>query len=127
LSKRSDRRSPRARSPGAEPVRVFVDADVLFAGSASTTGASHLVLQLSELGIIRAFTSRQARDEVERNLTRKLPAALPAFRALANAACAPAVEPTFNVRDFGAPKGIQVAEPGEFLAALRSRLAALAE
>lgn len=66
---------------------------MLFAGSASATGASHLILQLSELNIIRAFTSRQAREEVERNLTAKLPAALPAFRAIVAAACHPATEP----------------------------------
>jgi predicted nucleic acid-binding protein len=66
---------------------------VLFAGSASATGASHLILQLSELDIIRAFTSRQAREEVERNLAAKLPAALPAFRAMVAAACHPATEP----------------------------------
>ncbi|MEX0629311.1 MAG: PIN domain-containing protein [Chloroflexota bacterium] len=83
-----------APSVGAEPVQVFVDADVLFAGSASPTGASHLVLQLSELGVIQAFTSHQARDEVERNLAAKLPAALPAFRAIVAAACHPATEPT---------------------------------
>ena len=66
---------------------------MLFAGSASATGASHLILQLSELDIIRAFTSRQAREEVERNLAAKLPAALPAFRAIVAAACHPATEP----------------------------------
>ena len=67
---------------------------MLFAGSASPTGASHLVLQLSELGIIRAVTSRQAREEVERNLATKLPAALPPFRVIAAAACHPATEPS---------------------------------
>lgn len=89
----SSRRGTRRPSAGAEPVRVFVDADVLFAGSASPSGASHLILQLAELGVIQAFTSRQARDEVERNLVVKLPAALPAFRAIVAAACHPATEP----------------------------------
>lgn len=133
---------------------------MLFAGSASATGASHLVLQLSELGIIRAFTSKQAREEVERNLVAKLPAALPAFRAVVAAACEPATEPTttavrrliaadacdpkdapilaaalatdcpwlltFNVRDYRSGDRIRVAEPGEFICALRDRLARLA-
>ena len=67
------------------PIRVFLDSDVLLAGSASTTGASHLILQLSELGLIDAVASEQVRREVERNLERKLPAALPAFRLLAEA------------------------------------------
>ncbi|MEX0709606.1 MAG: PIN domain-containing protein [Chloroflexota bacterium] len=73
--------------------RVFIDADALFAGSASPTGASHLILQLGELRIIDLFASVQVRIEVERNLAAKLPAALPAFRAIAAAACQPAAEP----------------------------------
>ncbi len=134
---------------------------MLFAGSASPTGASQLVLQLSELGIIAAYTSRQAREEVERNLVIKLPAALPAFRAIVATACHPATEPpagavrrliaaqaadpkdapilaaalatgcswllTFNIRDHPAADRIRVAEPGEFLSTLRTRLTDLAE
>jgi predicted nucleic acid-binding protein len=68
------------------PIRVFVDSDVLLAGSASTTGASHLILQLSEIGLIDALACEQVRREVERDLERKLSAALPAFRLLAEAA-----------------------------------------
>jgi predicted nucleic acid-binding protein len=73
----------------AEPPRlprVFLDADVVVAGSASGSGASHLVLRLGELGLLDLISSRQARDEVERALARKLPSALPAFHALAKAA-----------------------------------------
>lgn len=78
--------------------RVFFDADVLIAGSASTSGASHLLLRLSEAGVIRGFTCAQALREVERNLTSKLPLALPVFRALLTAAQVrvardPAVDP----------------------------------
>lgn len=76
-----------------ERLRVFIDANALFAGSASPSGASHLILQLGELRIIDLFASSQVRGEVERNLTAKLPAALPAFRAIASAACQPAAEP----------------------------------
>lgn len=140
-------------------VRVFVDSDVLFAGSASANGASHLVLLLGELDLIHAFISTQVRTEVERNLAVKLPAALPAFRALADACCttlpdagaeqidevrdladakdapilATALEAgcawllTFNVRDYRAGERIRVAQPAEFLAALRQSLLALAE
>ena len=74
-------------------LRVCIDADALFAGSASPTGASHLILQLGELRIIDLFASNQVRGEVERNLAAKLPSALPAFRAIASAACQPATEP----------------------------------
>jgi predicted nucleic acid-binding protein len=72
---------------------VFIDADVLIGGSASTTGASHIVLRLGELGLIDAVSSAQVRREVERNLAAKLPAALPAFRLLADAACRWVVDP----------------------------------
>lgn len=67
-------------------LRVLTDSDVVIAGAASVTGASHLVLQLSELGLIEAVASEQIRQEVERNLENKLPQALPHFRLLADAA-----------------------------------------
>ncbi len=65
-------------------LRVFVDADVLFAGAASPSrhGASLVVLQLAEVTLIEAVTSRQVITEVERNLEDKLPHALPALRLL---------------------------------------------
>ena len=72
---------PRAR------LRICLDADALFAGAASITGASHLILQLGELGIIEVGVPKQARVEAERNLAAKLPAALPALRALLEACC----------------------------------------
>jgi predicted nucleic acid-binding protein len=71
--------------PG-DRLRVFFDADVLIAGSVSTTGASHLLVRLSELGLIQGLTCSQAVQEAERNLRRKVPAALPAFRAIVAAA-----------------------------------------
>ena len=70
----------------ATPVkpRVFVDADVLFAGAAapSEQGASLVVLRLAEITLIDAVTSRQVIGEVERNLAGKLPAALPSFHLI---------------------------------------------
>jgi hypothetical protein len=72
---------PRAR------LRICLDADALFAGAASVSGASHLILQLGELGIIEVGVPEQARVEAERNLVAKLPAALPAFRTLLEACC----------------------------------------
>ena len=65
-----------------DPPRVFVDADVIIAGLRSTSGASHLLLRVGELGLLHMVTSEQVRVEVERNLTRMLPSALPAFRVL---------------------------------------------
>jgi hypothetical protein len=65
--------------------RVFVDADVIFAGSASpsTHGASYVVLRMAELTLVECITSQQAITEVERNLAEKLPDKLPAFHLLA--------------------------------------------
>lgn len=62
--------------------RVFVDADVLFAGAASPSqhGASLLMLRLAELTLVEAVASQQVITEAERNLGDKLPEALPAFR-----------------------------------------------
>ena len=67
-------------------VRIFCDSDVLIAGSASTTGASYILLQLSELTLLDCLTSQYAVHEAERNLLAKLPAAVPAFRLILEAA-----------------------------------------
>jgi hypothetical protein len=66
--------------------RVFVDADVLFAGAASPSehSASLVVLRLAEITLIEALTSEQVIAEAERNLADKLPQALPAFRLIAS-------------------------------------------
>jgi predicted nucleic acid-binding protein len=72
--------------PPSNPTRqrVFVDADVLFAGSAAPSqhGASLAVLRLAEITLIEAIASQQVLDEAERNLAEKLPDALPAFRLI---------------------------------------------
>lgn len=62
-----------------------MDADVLFAGAASATthGASLVVLRMAEITLIEAFTSDQVIREVERNLQDKMPRAMPAFQLLA--------------------------------------------
>jgi len=61
------------------PVTVFFDSDAVIAGSASSSGASYLLLQLSELGLIRGMVSEQVLEECRRNIAAKLPAALPIF------------------------------------------------
>lgn len=73
-------------SSGSSKPRVFVDADVLFAGAAgpSEHGASLLVLRMAEITLIEAMTSHQAMTEAERNLEEKLPQALPAFQLIVN-------------------------------------------
>jgi hypothetical protein len=68
---------------GRKP-KVFIDADVLFAGSAAPSeyGASLVVLSMAEITLLEAYTCRQVITETERNLVAKLPRALPAFRLI---------------------------------------------
>jgi hypothetical protein len=74
--------------PATSPARprIFVDADVLFAGASSPSehGASLLVLRMAEITLVEALTSEQVIAEAERNLAEKLPQALPAFRLIAS-------------------------------------------
>ena len=69
---------------GPRKARVFIDADVLFAGAAASHehGASLVILRMAEITLIDAVTSRQAIVEAERNLDAKVPRALTAFRLL---------------------------------------------
>lgn len=67
-------------------VGIFCDADVLIAGAASTTGASHILLRLPELTLVKCLTSQSAVNEAERNLSAKLPAALAPFQLILKAA-----------------------------------------
>ncbi len=73
---------------GSSPrdIRIFFDADVIFAGSASPReyGASLVLLRMAEITLIKAVTSRQVIEEVERNLKDKIPSAMPAFQMIAN-------------------------------------------
>lgn len=64
--------------------KVFIDADVVFAGSASPSeqGASLVLLRMAEITLVEAYVSEQVLLEVERNLAKKLPQALPAFRLI---------------------------------------------
>lgn len=82
--------------PSLEKLRVFVDADVLFAGAASPSeqSASQVVLQLAEISLIDAVTSEQAVSEAERNLQAKLPEALEAFRLITSRALRILEDPT---------------------------------
>ena len=76
--------------PGQTPLtssrkpRVFIDADVLFAGSAAPSeyGASLVVLRMAEITLLEAYTCRQVIIETERNLVAKLPRVLPAFQLI---------------------------------------------
>ncbi|HEX3034259.1 MAG TPA: PIN domain-containing protein [Thermodesulfobacteriota bacterium] len=64
--------------------RVFLDADVIFAGSAAPTehSASNLILQMGEIGLIDCITSNQVTVELERNFEKKLSIKLPELRLI---------------------------------------------
>jgi len=76
--------------------RVFVDADVLFAGAAAPSehGASLTILRMAEITLIEALTCQQAIIEAERNLAVKLPVALPAFRLIVSRCLQIVFDPT---------------------------------
>jgi len=60
---------------------LFLDSSALFAGVISATGASRALLILSEAGRIGIIVSEQVLTETERALARKVPQALPYYRA----------------------------------------------
>lgn len=68
--------------PGTSTTKVFFDSDTIIAGSASRRGASFILLQLSELGLIQGFTSQKVVDECRKNLQMKLPDALSNFEQI---------------------------------------------
>lgn len=147
-------------TPSPLKPRVFIDADVLFAGAASSSehGASLVILRMAEITLIDAVASLQVVSEAERNLADKIPNALPAYRLLVSRCLrvVPDPEPqdlpgwagladakdlpilvaairehcswlvTHNVRHFRpGHSSITVLRPGEFLWAVRERLATL--
>jgi hypothetical protein len=67
-----------------QEIRVFFDSDVIFAGAASPNeySASLVLLRMAEITLIKAITCEQVITEVERNLSQKIPRALPAFHLL---------------------------------------------
>lgn len=68
--------------PGLSITRVFFDSDTIIAGSASRKGASFILLQLAELGLIQGIASQKVIEECRRNVQLKLPDALPQFEKI---------------------------------------------
>lgn len=71
-------------NPETVPLRLFFDSSVLIAGSFSQKGASHILLQLTNLTLLDGRISADVCVESERNVLAKLPAALPILRVLIN-------------------------------------------
>jgi predicted nucleic acid-binding protein len=65
---------------------LFLDSSALMAGIISAQGAARALLLLSENQKIHLLISEQVVTEVERNLARKAPAALPFAREMVRAA-----------------------------------------
>ena len=61
---------------------VFVDANILIAGSASRKGTSRVILGMAEYGMIQLIVTRQVIEETERNVRLKLPKMLPVLTEL---------------------------------------------
>ena len=82
-----------------EPLPVCVDADVLIAGLLSRMGASHAILVLGELGLLRLVLPETAVAEVRRNLAAKLPGAAPLFEEFLRAVSVQIHRPTAHDRE----------------------------
>jgi len=63
-------------------ISLFFDSSALMAGIVSAQGAARALLLLSEEGKVQLTISEQVIAEVERNLARKVPQALPLAREL---------------------------------------------
>jgi predicted nucleic acid-binding protein len=88
-----------ARPEKTEPLPVCVDADVLIAGLLSRTGASHAILVLGEVGLLRLVLPEAAVAEVRRNLVAKLPDAAPLFEEFLRAVPVQIHQPTAHDRE----------------------------
>jgi predicted nucleic acid-binding protein len=62
-------------------LRVFLDSNVVLSGLISGKGAPRLILDLLSIGlpILQGVTGRYNLGEIERNIARRLPEALPVF------------------------------------------------
>jgi len=88
-----------AQPEKTEPLPVCLDADVLIAGLLSRTGASHAILVLAELGLLRLVLPEAAVAEVRRNLAAKLPEAAPLFEEFLRSVPLQIHRPTSHDRD----------------------------
>ncbi|MFQ5808521.1 MAG: putative toxin-antitoxin system toxin component, PIN family [Armatimonadota bacterium] len=61
---------------------AFIDSNVWIAGVASSSGGSARVLELCHAGVVEPLVSQEVLIEVDRNLRKKLPQLLRAFKEL---------------------------------------------
>jgi predicted nucleic acid-binding protein len=86
-----------------EAVAVCLDADVLIAGLLSRTGASHAILILGEIGLLKLVLPEAVIDEVRRNLAGKLSQALPLFEEFLRSVPVRIYRPTARDRERASP------------------------
>jgi len=85
-------------APGTtRPFAVFIDSSVLFAAALSPTGGARELLQQGFQGRVALYISTLVLQEVERNITRKASAALPAFQMLRDLLPLQLIEPSTEV------------------------------
>ena len=75
-------------------IRAFIDANVLFAASYSSTGASREVIRLAFQGQVQLVISDDVMEEAERNLTTKHSDALAVFHRILDSVPFQIVTPT---------------------------------
>ncbi|MDA8213821.1 MAG: putative toxin-antitoxin system toxin component, PIN family [Nitrospiraceae bacterium] len=63
-------------------VRIFLDSNVILSGLISETGSPRIILDIITLNlpVLHALTGRYNIIEIERNLKKKMPAAIPVYR-----------------------------------------------
>ena len=95
-----------------DAVAVCLDADVVIAGLFSRAGASHALLVLGEVGLMRIEIPEAVVAEVRRNLEAKLPDALASFDAFLSAPfvsiCRPTSATTRRARPLAHEKDVPV-------------------
>ena len=96
--------------------RIFADSSVLIAGCGSRTGASRAVLTMAEIGLFKLVVSEQVVEEYDRNLRKKIPAALPIFTELL-ATINPEIQPDPSLEESSRWAGIIEAKDTPILAA----------
>jgi predicted nucleic acid-binding protein len=80
-------------TPPTNPIRVFIDASVLFAASFSATGSARDLILVATRGDLELIASSFVLEETRRNLSSKAPRALPAFHAFQAAEVIRIVDP----------------------------------
>jgi predicted nucleic acid-binding protein len=97
--------------------RVFIDADVLFAGAASPSehSASLVVLRMAEITLIEAIVSQQVITEAERNLAGYRLNVLPVFQSIVSRCLRVVADPSPSELDL--TRGLADARGAPLLAA----------